>query len=84
MDLNTPRETFNIPPQISTPINLIDLDDDCKQHIFDHLEWTDLLTLADTSKQLRKAVYRSFNRKHRNAKIDMGVFRYNRFVTVGY
>lgn len=59
-------------PQELEPINLLTINNDCKEIIFDHLGWLDLLNIADTSKQLYLAVCHSFKRKYGNAKIDFG------------
>lgn len=59
-------------PYISAPTDLTALNDDCKQHIFNYLKWTDLISLADASKQLRTAVYWAYQRNYRNALINIG------------
>lgn len=56
------------------PLDLITINNDCKELIFDFLEWGALLSLADTSKQLYSSVCRVFNRKYGcNAKVDIGL-----------
>lgn len=76
--LSGAKEELDISPQLAAPINLTTLNDDCKQHIFDYLEWSDLVSVADTSKQLRTAVYRTFQGKYRNANIDIGAGKADR------
>lgn len=62
----------------SEPWNLSNISDDCKELIFEHLDWADLLSLADTNKQLYAAVCRVYKRKYGNAIICLGYpyFRY--------
>lgn len=57
----------------SEPSNLSNINNDCKELIFEHLEWLDLLNLADTNKQLNVAVCRVFKRKYSSAKICLGI-----------
>lgn len=52
------------------PLKLTTINNDCKELIFDYLEWQDLINIADTSKQLYAATCRVFKRKYGNAKID--------------
>lgn len=56
-------------------LNLITINEDCKELIFRHLEWIDLINVADTSKQLYASVCRIFNRKYggSNSRIDFGL-----------
>lgn len=54
------------------PLNLSNINDDCKELIFERLDWPHLLNLADTNKQLYTAVCRVFKRKYGNAKICLG------------
>lgn len=54
------------------PMNLSTINDDCKEFIFEHLDWPDLLSCADTNKQLYTAICRVFKRKYGNAKICLG------------
>lgn len=58
---------------IVEPLNLSNINDDCKHAIFEHLDWLDLLSLADTNKQLYPAVCGVFRRKYGNAKICLGL-----------
>lgn len=53
-------------------LSLTTVIEDCKEHIFEYLEWPSLLNLADTSKHLITAACNGFQRKYRNAKIDIG------------
>lgn len=56
-------------------LNLTTINDDCKELIFEHLEWIDLTSIADTNKQLYPSVCRVFKRKYGsiNSKIDFGL-----------
>lgn len=57
------------------PLGLATINNDCKELIFEHLEWIDLLSLADTSKQLNLSVCRTFKRKYGgiDSQIDFGL-----------
>lgn len=67
MESNKPCES-----ECSEPSTLTTINDDCKEVIFNHLEWTDMINIADTSKQLYTSVCRAFNQKYGKAKIDIG------------
>lgn len=54
------------------PLKLTTINNDCKELIFDYLEWPDMIKIADSNKQLYTAVCRAFKRKYANAKIDLG------------
>lgn len=60
------------------PPNLSNINDDCKEHIFEYLDWSGLLSIADTNKQLRVAACAVFKRNYGNLKICFGFpfFRY--------
>lgn len=77
-ECSTDAEQMEISSDNSKAPNLPNINDDCKEHIFEYLDWSDLLTLADTNKQLYTAVCQVFKRKYGNAKICLGfpVFRY--------
>lgn len=61
-------------PEVPEPLNLITIIDDCKELIFEYLAWTDLINIADSSKQLNTSVCRVFKRKYgNNARIDFGL-----------
>lgn len=60
-------------PEAPEPLKLTTINNGCKELIFDYLEWTDMINIADSSKTLYPAVCKSFNRKYRNAKIYFGV-----------
>lgn len=47
----------------SEPLNLTDLNDYCKIRIFEHLNWSDLLTLSEISNQLKTSACDVFKRK---------------------
>lgn len=51
------------------PLNLVDIHDDCKELIFEHLEFADLVNIAETSKQLNKAVCAVFKRNYGNYQV---------------
>lgn len=51
---------------VPEPLILTDVNDDCKIKIFEHLIWSDLLSLCETSKQLRVASSDVFKRKYGN------------------
>lgn len=60
--------------EVPEPLSLTTINNDCKELIFQHLEWEDLLSLADTSKQLYSPVCYIFKRKYgKNAKIELGL-----------
>lgn len=46
------------------PLNLTALNEFCKIEIFKHLEWRDLLNVAETSKQLKSSVCDVYERKY--------------------
>lgn len=52
-------------------ISLTTIIDDCKEHIFEYLHWSDLLNVADTSKRLKTAVCNVFERRYKNARVDI-------------
>lgn len=54
------------------PLNLTTIPDECKICIFEYLNWPDLLSLAETNKELNKMVYLVFNRKYRKQKFSLG------------
>lgn len=69
----TPK-TQKMSSEVAEPLNLVTINYDCKEHIFEYLEYPDLISLADTSKQLRVAIVRVFNRKYmKNGRIDFGL-----------
>lgn len=55
-------------------LNLLTIIDDCKELIFEHLGWIDLINVADTSKHLHAAACRVFHRKYggSDARVDFG------------
>lgn len=61
---------FDTLSEDAEPLKLTTINNDCKELIFDYLEWPDLINIADSSKQLYSAVCRVFYRKYSNAKID--------------
>lgn len=60
--------------EVPETLNLVTINNDCKELIFEYLNWEDLMCLADTSKQLYSSVCRVFLRKYgSNAKVDLGL-----------
>lgn len=55
-------------------LNLVSINNDCKELIFEFLEWPDLLSLADSSKKLQPSICQVFTRKYgKNVKVDFGL-----------
>lgn len=48
---------------------ITDLNSDCKEIIFEYLEFYDLLRIADSSKQFYNAVCRVFKRKYSDIEL---------------
>lgn len=48
--------------------NITNLNSDCMEIIFEHLELNDLLNVADSSKHFYSAVCQVYKRKYRNTK----------------
>lgn len=62
--------------EMPEPLDLTTIINDCKELIFDYLDWNDLISIADTSKALYTSACRVFNRKYgNNARIDFGLPR---------
>lgn len=61
--------------EASESLDLTTINDDCKQLIFEHLDWIDLISVADTSKQLYTSVCGVFKRKYggNDARVDFGL-----------
>lgn len=53
----------------SQTLKLIDLNDYCKIKIFENLEWKELLSVAESNKQLRVAACDVFKRKCSKGKL---------------
>lgn len=51
------------------PLNLVTINNDCKELIFDYLDFKDLINIVETSKQLNTAVCAVFKRKYGNKRI---------------
>lgn len=66
-------QSLKLVQETPEPLKLTTINDDCKQLIFDHLEWMDMINIADSNKQLYASICTAFNRKYRNAKIDFGL-----------
>lgn len=58
-------------PEVDAPLNLTTINDDCKELIFEHLEWSDLLNIAETNKKLYSAACIVFKRKYGKAKVNI-------------
>lgn len=54
------------------PLNMVDINDDCKEFIFEYLDLADLVNIAETSKQLKKAVCTLFKRRYGKEKLAFG------------
>lgn len=57
------------------PLILTDVNDYCKIKIFEHLTWSELLSCAETNKQLRVAACVVFKRKYGNARLKLASCR---------
>lgn len=56
------------------PLDLTTINNDCKEFIFEYLEFEDLLNIADASKELYESACRTFKRKlRRNGRIEIGL-----------
>lgn len=77
--MDTFEGTLDNSPHTIESINLTTLIDDCKSHIFSYLDWVDLISVADSNKHLGAAVHDAFQRKYRNATVDIGLHRYIHF-----
>lgn len=66
------NDYIEILPMQPKPLNLVTINNDCKQLIFEYLEFTDLVNIAETSKKLNNAVSAVFKRKYGNKKIRFG------------
>lgn len=64
---------LKISPEIPEPLKLTTIINDCKELIFDYLDWSDLINIADSSKQLNTSVCRVFYRKYGHGKVDFGI-----------
>lgn len=61
-------------PEALDALNLTTINNDCKELIFEFLAWEDLLSVADTSKELYSSVCRVFKRKYgSNLTVDFGL-----------
>lgn len=56
----------------SKPEDLTTINNDCKELIFDYLEWSDLINIADSSKTFQTAACTVFKRKYGYGKIEFG------------
>lgn len=65
-------QEMEILQEILEPLNLITVNNDCKELIFDYLEWQDLIRVAETAKPFYTSVCRVFSRKYSNSRIDIG------------
>lgn len=60
---------------VPKPLILTDVNDDCKIKIFEYLIWSDLLSIAESNKQLRVAVCDVFERKYGDAELTFDSFK---------
>lgn len=65
-------EWIQIVPTTSECINMTSLNNDCKAHIFKYLEWNDLLSIADSSKQFYAIVSDLFRTRYVNSYLKLG------------
>ncbi|XP_055303232.1 uncharacterized protein LOC129568915 [Sitodiplosis mosellana] len=66
------EEPIEEAPAASTPTTKItDLNNDCLEHIFNHLKFADLFNVADSNKHLVAAVGQVFWRKYRKIPVDL-------------
>lgn len=56
---------------VPEPLILTDVNDFCKIKVFEYLIWSDLLSVAETNKQLRVAACDVFKRKYGIAKLHL-------------
>lgn len=70
---------MDISLQYSEPTDLATLNDYCFRHIFNFMDWTDIINLADTCQQLRTVVCGIFQRKIANTKIHIGRWKHDRY-----
>lgn len=61
----------NLHAETSEPLNLTEINDDCKILIFKHLEWKDLISVAETSKQLYKAACEVYKQKFGKGRLSI-------------
>lgn len=61
----------NLSDIVPKPLILTDVNDYCKIKVFDHLIWSDLLSVAETNKQLRMAACDVFKRKYGNKTLAL-------------
>lgn len=57
---------------IPEPLKLTTINNDCKEIIFDLLEWRDLINVAETSRLFHTSVCHVFRRKYSGTKIAIG------------
>lgn len=67
---NTRTEDHNLSIS-SQPLNLTNIDDDVKILIFESLEWSDLISVAETSKTLHTAACNVYKRKYGRGRLDL-------------
>lgn len=56
-------------PNNTERLNFTTINDDCIQHIFEYLEWKDILNVAETCKDFQKAACSVFKRKYSGYKM---------------
>lgn len=58
----------------SQPLNLTSIDDDVKILIFEYLKWSDLISVAETSKTLCAAACYVYKQKYGSRLLDLRYF----------
>lgn len=53
-------------------LNITNINEDCKEYIFQYLEWMDLLNVADCSKLFHTAVGFVLKKKYHKAYVTFG------------
>lgn len=61
-------------------LNLTTIIDDCKVEIFQYLQWQDLMSIAETNKQLYAAVCLAFRQKYGTGKVYIFQQNYRYFI----
>lgn len=62
------------PKIVENPLKLVDINDDCLQAIFEHLDLESLVNIAETDDHFTTAAKSVFSRRYRNKKYVMSTF----------
>lgn len=62
-------DNYLVPREIP---NLTTINDDCKARIFEYLKLSDLISIAETSKELHTSVRDVFKRRYGHGKLVIG------------